>query len=92
MSLIHLYPHDPDASLDYSLDWSEWLSDGETIIESTWSIAKGSATLSNSQVNASVTTTWLSDAAPPAVSIKNRIRTSLDRIDERTLDITVDER
>lgn len=27
---------DPEARLDYQLDWSEWLSSGDTIASSTW--------------------------------------------------------
>ncbi len=29
---------DPDSTLDYGFNWSGWLEDDETIIESTWEI------------------------------------------------------
>lgn len=27
---------DPDASLDYEVDWSAWLKDGDTLADSLW--------------------------------------------------------
>lgn len=31
-------PKDPEASLTYSLDWQDWLSNGETISSSTFTV------------------------------------------------------
>lgn len=33
-----IYLKDPSSSVDYSVDWSEWLSDAESITSTTWSI------------------------------------------------------
>lgn len=30
---------DPDADLDYTIDWSDWLSGGEQLSTSVWSIS-----------------------------------------------------
>lgn len=30
---------DPDSRMSIQLDWSDWLADGETINQSTWSIS-----------------------------------------------------
>jgi hypothetical protein len=36
-----VWRHDPDAVLDYTIDWSQWLGDGETIAASTWDVPAG---------------------------------------------------
>ncbi len=33
-----IYLKDPSSSVDYSVDWSEWLSASEAIVSTTWSI------------------------------------------------------
>ncbi len=33
-----IYLKDPSSSVDYSIDWSAWLSDTEAIASTTWSI------------------------------------------------------
>ena len=30
--------HDPDALLDYVIDWTPWLATGETIVSATWEL------------------------------------------------------
>lgn len=31
--------HDPNAILDYGVDWTDWLQTGETLSASTWAVA-----------------------------------------------------
>lgn len=33
--------HRPNSKLDYKIDWSNWLLDGETIVKSTWTSDQG---------------------------------------------------
>jgi hypothetical protein len=79
---------DPDAVLDYVVDWSDWLGD-DTISTSTWTLPFGIT--KNSDSNTDTTTTiWLSGgSAKRDYSIKNRIVTADGRTDERTVDIPV---
>ena len=87
---------DPDAYLDYGMDWTNWL-DGDTIVTSTWLVPSISGlTQSNSSVNAAatVTTVWLAGgtiAAAPWM-VTNRIATAGGRTEDRSFLMTVRER
>ena len=79
---------DPDAKLDYKVDWEEWL-DGDTISASTWTVPTGLT-----QVSASFSTTtatvWLSGGtAGGSYQVVNRVTTAAGRIDDRTITIRV---
>ena len=87
---------DPDAYLDYGMDWTNWL-DGDTIVTSTWFVPGNSGlTQSNSSVNAAatVTTVWLAGgtiAAAPWM-VTNRITTAGGRAEDRSFLVTIRER
>jgi hypothetical protein len=83
---------DPDAILDYALDWSKWLATNETIVSSTWTPSAGIVVESDSST-ASVTTVWLSggEAGLPYVVV-NHIVTNQGREDDRTITIRVRDR
>jgi hypothetical protein len=36
---------DPDAKLNYSFDWADWLADGDTIVSHQWTIDPAGPTL-----------------------------------------------
>lgn len=88
---------DPDAVLDYGHDWSDWLAEGETITESTWStdpledgieIVDASATFDDTS-----TTVWLRGGTPnQTYVVSNHITTTEDREDDRSLEIHCRER
>lgn len=48
---------DPDADLDYAMDWSAWL-DGDTINAATWTVGAG-LTKHDEAVSGDITTVWL---------------------------------
>lgn len=84
---------DPNASLDYQVDWSDWLG-ADVITASTWTIAPAggltTATPSFTNVTAKV---WLSGGvAGQVVRVTNRITTSGGRIDERSFNVRLVER
>jgi hypothetical protein len=93
---INQWPHrmqahfDPDATLDYQLDWSSWLTDGEVIANSTWTVSGADqVTASFSDTRATI---WLRNPTGKIISATNKITTNsapVPRIDERTLLITV---
>jgi hypothetical protein len=80
--------HDVDAVLDYSFDWSKWLSDGATISQSGWSAPAGiqlsqQTVLGNvTIVRVAVTDTQLEGAT---VEIVNHVEASDGQEDDRTL-------
>ena len=82
---------DPQATLDYGFDWELWLAN-ETISTSAWTVETGITEDSNTHDDTS-TTIWLSGGvAGEDYVITNRIVTSLNRTDERSITIHVRER
>ena len=84
---------DPRATLDYSVDWTEWLA-GDTITSSQWSVSGGSElSITNSSHTASIATVWLTGGtAGKSYRVSNVITTAVGRTDARTLVINVEER
>ena len=86
---------DPDAVLDYTVDWTEYLngtSPEDTISTSSWS-ADGGITVDSSDNNTKTATVWLSGGtAGRKYSITNQIVTSGGRTDERTITVNVFQR
>ncbi len=92
MTTITDWLKDPDATLDWRFDWTEWLDDGETITGSVMTVSAGLVLVSQTN-SVSAATVWLSGGTTGAVySVANRITTSAGRIDERTLTIRVTNR
>lgn len=92
--------HDPDSRLDYSLDWSEWLSSGDTLSASTWTVSTitgDSAPITvesvNTNSNTGITTAILSGGTAGNIyTVKCRITTGSGLIDERTFRLVVRDR
>ena len=83
---------DPDAVLDYGLDWSNWLASGETISSSSWVVETG-LTKDSSSNTTTTATVWLSGGtAGRTYRITNSIVTSTGREDDRSILIKVIER
>lgn len=90
------YLKDPDAVLDYTWDWSEWLAPGETIVTSVFTVSAG-LVLDSDSFNSNSATVWLSGGSPGGTtgtpySVANRITSSDDRTDERSITIRVKNR
>jgi len=82
---------DPDARLDYVIDWSKWLGD-DTIVDSEWIVPDG-LVLDDESFTTSKTVVWLTGGtAKTRYEVTNRITTSDGRIDDRTILIYVIER
>lgn len=58
MNYAAAFDHDPQAVLDYTLDWSTWLGD-DTIATATWSVPSG-VTLASSSATTTTATAWIS--------------------------------
>lgn len=85
------FTKDPDAKLDYKIDWTDWLEPySDTISTSTWTVPSGLTKISDT--NTSYTTTiWLSSGLEDGVyEVVNHIVTAAGREDDRTLLIRVD--
>lgn len=81
---------DPDASLDYSVDWSEWLATAsDSILTSTWTVPDGLTVVTQTN-SGTLATVWLSGGtAGKAYSLTNHITTRGNRTDDRTIVIIV---
>lgn len=83
---IASFNKDPQALLDYHINWSEWL-DGDTIIASSWSAEDG-ITVAQDDFSDTVAVVWLSGGEDRSrYTVTNRITTSGSRVDERTIRI-----
>lgn len=83
---------DPDAVLDYEVDWSAWLAEGETITTSTWIVPDGLTKTVDANTDTTATV-WLSGGgAFTAYPVTNRVVTNQGRTDDRTITIDVQER
>lgn len=91
MGTSNRFTKDPDALLDYQVDWSAWLVDGDTIASSTWEVQSG-LTLETDASSTTTATAWLSGGTAGATyRVTNRITTAAGLTDDRTLFIQVDE-
>jgi len=85
------FAKDPDAVLDYQVDWSDWL-DTDTISTSTWTVPTGITKDSDTNTTTAATI-WLSGGtAGTSYNIVNHIVTAAGREDDRTIIIKVRER
>ena len=79
---------DPDAVLDYQVDWSDWLV-SDTINTSTWIVPTGIVNDSDTNTTTAATI-WLSGGTIGTnYSLVSRIVTAGGRTDDRTITIMV---
>lgn len=84
------FTKDPDAVLDYLVDWTDWLA-GDTIVTSTWIVPTG-ITKDTDTKTATAARIWLSGGTAETVYlVTNRVVTAGGRTNDRTLDIYVSE-
>ena len=86
---------DPDAVLDYSIDWTNWLETADALSTSAW-VAETGLTVDASpapSILGGVTTVWLSGgSAGQKYEVTNSIVTTGGRADDRTFVVNVLER
>lgn len=88
------YQLDPDATLDFAEDWTDWLAAAETITAHTVTADPADAvTIAAHDEDAGVVTAWLTDGTVgQVVSLTFHIVTDQGRADDRTMVIRVAER
>jgi hypothetical protein len=85
------FTKDPNAVLDYSIDWTRWLA-GDQIAASEWIVASGPTKMADSKTATSATV-WLSGGtAGQSYIVTNRITTAAGRTEDRSFTIRVEER
>lgn len=83
---------DPDSTLDYKVDWSDWLG-ADTISTSTWEIFPSGLTEESDAKTNTDATIWVSGGvAGRTYELTNRIVTANGRTVDRTIYVAVEER
>lgn len=92
---IKTFTKDPDATLDYSIDWETWL-DGDTIVSSSsgseWTLPSGIEASSSPAHSKTTTTTtaWITGGTSgEEYTLENRIHTDAGRSTDASLIIIV---
>jgi len=90
------FKKDPQASLDYGFNYTDWLAVGETITTSTWASTPAGLTVGTNSIGTGITVVWLSGGTVGVTySVTNHVTTtigSIHREDDRTLEILIEER
>lgn len=83
------FTKDPDAVLDYTVDWATWLGT-DTISTSTWPVVPAGITKDSDTNSTTIATIWLSGGTiGETYQLTNRIVTAGGRTDDRTITINV---
>lgn len=83
---------DPEAVLDFAVDWTRWLSPAETITSHTITTEVGITKDSSSEADG-VVTIWLSGGtAGQTYTVECLVVTSAGRTDERSFNVAVGDR
>jgi len=87
---------DPNARLPYTIDWSDWLGDEETIAGAEWSISpttESPLTIFSQTFDTTTSTVWLTGGkVGQQYRVSNHVTSSLGKIDDRSILIRVWER
>jgi len=87
----NLFYKDPDALKDYAVDWTDWL-DGDTIAASQWIDATDDLTIESDSFTSTVAIAWISGGTVgQTYVVTNRITTAAGRIDDRSIEIRIQE-
>jgi len=82
---------DPDSTVDYGCDWTEWLNAGETISTSTWIVT--GLTKGTEANSAGITSVMLSGGTvDDSHTLTNQIITDQGRTEQRSMVITIKEK
>lgn len=86
---------DPDAVLDYTIDWSDYLQAGETIASSTWNVMPASTSASfqidsMSKTSDTATVRVTGGSVGHIYRLVNQVVTSSTRTDDRSLTLRVE--
>lgn len=92
MTIIAAFDKDPDEVLDYTINWINWLTSGDTISSSVWIVPAGITEDSNSFTNTTASVFLSGGIAGTEYKLTNTIVTAGGRTAQRTISIKVAER
>lgn len=76
------FTKDPNAVLDYSIDWTRWLA-GDQIAASEWIVPSGLTKMADSKTSTSATVWLFGGTAGQSYTVTNRIATAAGRTEDR---------
>lgn len=83
-------PKDPDEVLDYQVDWTDRLEEGETISDSEFLLADGDVDIDSIDEANGITTVWLSGGTLGTICVlTNRITTSEGRTYDKSVRLRI---
>ena len=88
MTPAAVFLKDPAAVLDYSLDFTDWLVEGEVLTAASWSVP-GGLTKDSDTFSSTSTTVWLSDGTVGTDYTVTAQVSTATRTDERSVLIKV---
>jgi len=84
---------DPQETIDYAFDWSDFLATGETISASSWTSSSTSLALGTVAATTDTTAAFVSGGVNGDVyRLTNKITTNQTRIAERSVIVRVEDR
>ena len=86
-TVLRVFLKDPEAELDYQINWATWLG-GDTISTSSWVVPAGIAKTAESN-SSSTATIWLANGNEGDYEIVNRIVTAAGRTEDASFVIQV---
>ena len=91
MGLVRL--KDPQETIDYAVDWSDFMAASETISGSTWSVSSTALSIGTVSATTLVTSAFVSGGVNGDVyRLTNKITTNQSRVAERSVMVRVEER
>lgn len=85
--MARTFRKDVDAYLDYAVDWSVWLVEGDVIDSVEWLVPDG-LSIGGSEQTETAATVWLSGGeVGRRYAVTCRVLTAAGRVDDRTLTI-----
>lgn len=83
------FTKDPQAVLDYAIDWSDWLEIDDTIASAEWTVPTGIVS-DKEEESDTAAVIWLSGGTlGEKYSIACKITTTEGRTDERTIQVKI---
>lgn len=80
---------DPQATLDYRLDWSNWLTDDDEVVSSEWIVERGLTEVRTDELEAALTILVSGGTPRGYYDLVSRITTQQGRTDERTISLRI---
>jgi hypothetical protein len=87
---IQRFTKAPADELDYTIAWSSWLPDGDTIVAASWDVPAGLTEPAAASFTTTTTTVWLAGGvAETDYDVACQVTTDDGRVVERSIRIAV---